>query len=90
MDRVTRIEHALAILKNPQEIDAQVAQAQAARDIESAQMMSGAEADQNRYEADERTKMTPVVVLTSSREDRDIVESFGWTIASGFDDLQPV
>lgn len=29
-----------------------------------------------RIKSDERTKMTPVVVLTSSKEDRDIVESY--------------
>ena len=29
-----------------------------------------------RLKADERTKMTPIVVMTSSREDKDIVESY--------------
>jgi CheY-like chemotaxis protein len=29
-----------------------------------------------RIKADERTKMTPVVVLTSSKQDRDMVESY--------------
>ncbi|MGH7791177.1 MAG: response regulator, partial [Thermodesulfobacteriota bacterium] len=29
-----------------------------------------------RIKSDERTKMTPVAVLTSSKEDRDIVESY--------------
>ena len=29
-----------------------------------------------RVKSDERTKATPVVVLTSSREERDVVESY--------------
>ena len=29
-----------------------------------------------RIRADERTKMLPVVVLTSSREDRDVIETY--------------
>src|SRR5687767_14306697 len=29
-----------------------------------------------RLKGDERTRMTPIVVMTSSREDRDIVESY--------------
>jgi two-component system response regulator len=30
-----------------------------------------------RLRSDERTRLTPVVILTSSREDRDLVEAYG-------------
>jgi len=46
-----------------------------------------------RIKGDERTKTTPVVVLTSSREDRDIVESYKLGVNSyiskpvGFDEF---
>jgi DNA-binding response OmpR family regulator len=32
--------------------------------------------------ADERTKLVPVVVLTSSREDRDVIESYNLGVNS--------
>jgi CheY-like chemotaxis protein len=35
-----------------------------------------------RIRADERTKVTPVVVLTSSREERDIIESYKLNVNS--------
>lgn len=31
-----------------------------------------------RVKSDERTRTIPVVVLTSSKEERDVVESYGW------------
>ena len=49
-------EERLALLVEVRDARIEELQAQTAHDIESAQAMSGAEADQNRYEADERTK----------------------------------